>query len=331
MKILSCYYIIGCNKLIKGLVGEKMKRNQYILDKWSEEIDNYEQLKITEAQDLYKKYLKTEDEELKKSYMNRLVLGTSYVIRDYIKKNNLIMLCTPQFDMEDLISSFMEVWIKFILDGRLLDVNMYSSLFRSSLYTEVYTSLGCSDIEVSHQFFLTADVVRDLFSRYTECRNKDIEFECYDILESYHLLRELPYIHNLIPLFEKMYTRLITEKDGCLEVSKTRIESFLKYFINVGLFDRLNTRDVDEASMEDDIINKIACETLLEDIEAALNYERARNIIFFTHGFYDGKEHTFVETAKKFKIDRRYANAVELNSMRKLYRSPIMQKYEDIY
>lgn len=306
-----------------------MKRNKYILDKWADEISNYKELSITEAQELYRKYVTTEDEELKKSYLNKLILGTSYVLCDYISKNNLIMLCTPQFDMDDLINSFLEVWIKLIKKGKLLDVKIYSGLFTSSLFTDLYESLGCSEIEISQQFSITAEVFCDLFYRYAECKNCDKEFDYYDILEKNNACYVTAEVREIIPLFEKMYNRLISDKNEPLEIAKTRILSFLKYFINVGLLDRLNTRVLDESDMENSIQFSVSAEPLLQDVDSLIASDRNRALIHYIYGFEDG-EHTTKEAAKRVHISRKHANAIELNTRRQLSHDPKIKKYRDL-
>ena len=59
------------------------------LTQWYNQISSFSKLKITAAQDLYRKAINTQDELLRKKYMNELILGTLYVVYEYIKRNGL--------------------------------------------------------------------------------------------------------------------------------------------------------------------------------------------------------------------------------------------------
>ena len=87
--------------------------------------------------------------------MDKIILGTLYVVFDYIKRNDIEMFYSSSFDMDDIISSFNEVWINKIYNGDLLRVDSFSNIFTASFFSEVYKNL-CNDEKVPIMF-LTFD------------------------------------------------------------------------------------------------------------------------------------------------------------------------------
>ena len=306
-----------------------MKKNQYILDMWIREVSTYEKLTIAKAQELYKKFKETEDSELKKSYMDRLIMGTLYILCDYISRNELITLCTSQFDMNDLINSFIESWIKTINEGKLLNVDMFSKLFRSGLFTDVFSNLGCSDVDIYEQFYFNSDIVGDLFLHFVKCKNAGQEFDYDAILDENDSWYDWFKVCNLIPLFEKMYDRLLSNKDESLEIARTKLMLLIKYYISVGLIDRINSNIPEEVLMEDKIIDDIVHQLFLEDVDSVVSSERAKQIIRLKYGL-DGEDtHTFHEIADKYKISEMKTKLVEKRARRQLYRSRNIQNYNE--
>lgn len=149
-----------------------MSNSDLILNQWEKQISNYEKLTIDVAKNIYEKINLTNDPNLKKAYMDRLVLGTLYVVLRYIKRNKLSFFIKPPYDMNDVISSFNEVWINKIYNGELLHVSGFSQLFTSSFFSEVYNKLGGSKIS-NDLIKLTNDQLLDLFLKYVDLKNSD--------------------------------------------------------------------------------------------------------------------------------------------------------------
>ena len=144
------------------------------LTQWYNQISSFPKLKLAEAQELYQKAINTEDENLKKVYMDKLILGTLYVVCEYIKRNGLELFVSSSYDMNDIISSFNAVWIKKIYNGDLLKVDRYSLLFTSPYYNEVYNDLFGDEIIVNEQFKVSTDCFVELLTTYVLYRNKEI-------------------------------------------------------------------------------------------------------------------------------------------------------------
>ena len=114
------------------------------LEKWYEEIASMERLKIEEVKELYEKANMVTDINLKKTYMDKIILGTLYVVYDYIKRNDIEVFCSSSFDMDDIISSFNEVWINKIYNGDLLKLTVFRIFLQLHFlvkYTKIYVRM----------------------------------------------------------------------------------------------------------------------------------------------------------------------------------------------
>ena len=79
-----------------------------------EHIESFGKLKMEEAKELYSKAINSTDEKIKKLYFDKIILGTLYVINNYVDRNNLKMFEGSQYDIEDIRSACIEVWIRKI-------------------------------------------------------------------------------------------------------------------------------------------------------------------------------------------------------------------------
>ena len=154
-----------------------------VLEQWHSQISSFEKLKITEAQELYKKAINTQNISLKETYINELILGTLYVVYEFIKRNKLELFISSAYDMNDIISSFNEIWIKKIYNGELLNVDKYSLLFTSSYFNEVYNNLCGDEIIINEQFKVPIDCFAELLSSYVLYRNKNFDKSFEEVIE----------------------------------------------------------------------------------------------------------------------------------------------------
>ena len=307
------------------------KKNKFALDKWSKEIESYERLNISEAQELYRKAIATEDTELKKSYMNRLILGTLYVVCNYIERNDLIKLCTTEYDMNDMINSFTEAWIKNIYDGKLLDITTFSLIFHHGFFSEVYKNLGCNESVVNNPFDMSADLFVDLFYRFIECKNNNKEFYYEDIIGYIDTYCDSIKVPMILPLFEKMYNCLNIDKNESLVIAKSRLDSFLKYYINVGLCDRLNPNMLDETDYEDETLYSVSFEHFVEDVDSVLEkYPIEQKFVHLIYGLDDDTPMTLKSVGDAYNLSRDRVRTINESSLRMLRRNDKMIEYNDL-
>lgn len=307
-----------------------VKKNKYALDKWAKEIENYKQLTLSEAKELYIKAMATEDSELKNSYMNELILGTLYVIHNYIERNNLIELCNTQFDMNDLISSFSEVWIKVLYEGRLLDADKFSALFHKGFIFDVYRKLGCSETYCFEQFDMSYELFVDLFYRYIECRNKEKEFYYDDLIGKIRTYVDYIKVPMILPLFEKIYDRLNISDDESLELVKSKISTFIKYYITLGLSDSINSNIQDHIDYENEVIHAVGLEHFVEDVDAVLmDNPRNKDILHLIYGLDDQVSMTRQDVGVQYGLTRGRICEIEAKDLRLLRRDDKINTYKN--
>ena len=235
------------------------------LMQWYNQISSFERLKLTEAQDLYRKAIDTQNETLKKSYMDKLISGTLYVVYEYIKRNGLELFVSSSYDMNDIISSFNEVWIKKLYNGDLLNVDRYSLLFTSPYFNEVYDNLCGDEIIVNEQFNVSIDCLIELLTSYILYRNKELDKSFKRVIEEtfytdkWNSWANYTYddVIEMIPLLERIYDNLNFDKTDDLNLRKTKIADYLRLVIDIGLIDPISSELPDIFDMEDSITTNI--------------------------------------------------------------------------
>ncbi len=306
------------------------------LMQWYNQISSFSKLKIIEAQELYKKVINTKDASLKKIYMNDLILGTLYVVYEYIKRNGLELFVSSAYDMNDIISSFNEVWIKKIYNGELLNVDRYSLLFTSPYYNEVYKNLYGDEIIVNEQFKISTDCFVELLTTYVLYRNKGINKPFRKVIEetyftdrwnswSYCIYDD---VMKLIPLLEKIYNNLNFDKLEDLTLGKTKIADYLRLLINIGLIEPISNNLPDKNNMEDSITTNMLMEDFISDVDNALTSERERQIIHERYGLDSGTPLFLSDIGEIHGLSKDRVRQIEVKALRKLrYRRDFVQKY----
>lgn len=304
------------------------------LENWEDQISIFEKLKIGEAQELYKKVISTNDVKSKKLYMDKLILGTLYVVSNYIEHNNIKLFCSPSFDMNDIISAFNEIWIKKISNGELLCVDKYSLLFNSTFLREVCNNLVSEEIIINEQFGINIDSFIDLFTKFITMKNKTTDFSYKKLITYYSEDKYFHYydgvyetVYNIIGLFENIYNNLNFDKTDNLNLGKTKIYQFLKMAINLGLIENISDDMSEKTNMEDEITSKIFFESFIDDVDLVLKDDRQRKIIHQRYGFDNDNPNTLDEVAKVHKITKERVRQIEAKSLRYLRRSEKIRNY----
>lgn len=306
------------------------------LMQWYNQISSLPKLKITVAQDLYRKAISIQDETKKKKYMDELILGTLYVVYEYIKRNGLELLVSSSYDMNDIISSFNSVWIKKIYNGELLNVDRYSLLFTSPYFNEVYNNLCGDEILVNEQLGVSIDCFVELITLYISYRNKELEKPFKEVIEetfftdrwnswSYYIYES---VIKTIPLLERIYNNLNFDKLDDLNIGKTKVADYLRLIINMGLIEPISNELPDENDMEDSITTNIVMKYLVEDVDEILD-DRQKSIIHERYGL-DNGEPQFLETVGQHHgITRERVRQIEAKALRKIRsRRDFIQKYK---
>ena len=306
------------------------------LIQWYNQICSYPKLKLSEAQDLYKKTINTQDEILKKEYMDELILGTLYVVYEYIKRNGLELLVSSSYDTNDIISSFNEVWIRKLYNGELLNVDRYSLLFSSPYYNEVYNNLCGDEILISEQFKVSRDCFIELLTSYVIYKNKGIHKPFSEVIEetyfndrwnswSYYIY---PDVIEIIPFLEKIYSNLNFDKLEDLDLAKTKIADYLRLIINIGLIEPISNELPDKNNLEDSITTDIVLEHFIKDVDKTLIDKREREVIHERYGLDGGSPKTLETVGNHQGVTRERVRQIEAKALRKLRRNEKIRKYE---
>ena len=306
------------------------------LMQWYNQISSLPKLKITVAQDLYKKAISTQDETLKKEYMDELILGTLYVVYEYIKRNGLELLVSSSYDMNDIISSFNEVWIRKLYNGELLKVDRYSLLFSSPYYNEVYNNLCGDEIIVNEQFKISTYCFTELLASYVMYKNKGIDKPFREVIEetyftdrwnswSYYIYKD---VIRMIPLLERIYSNLNFDKLEDLDLTKTKIADYLRLIINIGIIEPISNELPDKNDLEDSITTDIVMEHFINDVDKTLKDKREREVIHERYGLDGGSPQTLETVGMHQEVTRERVRQIEAKALRKLRRNENIRKYE---
>ena len=305
------------------------------LREWYEQISSFERLRITDAQKLYKKAINTKDERHKKTYMDRLILGTLYVVYEYIKRSGLELFVSSSYDMNDIINSFNEVWVKKVYNGDLLKVDKYSFLFTSSYFNEVCHNLCGDEILVNEQFGLSTNCFVELLTLYIKFKNRLPNINFQDIVkEKYYNNGKLPFytyvnVIKIIPLFKTIYNSLNMDKMDEINLGKTKIYNYLRLIINIGLIETISKEIPDNSNMEDEILKDIVLNHFIEDVDQKLTEERIRQIIHERFGINGTNPLSLEAVGNIHKLSKDRVRQIENKAFLKLRRSNI-SKYREV-
>lgn len=301
-----------------------LNSSDLVLNEWLKQISQYDKLKLCEAQELCRIAFETPEETIKKIYMDKVILGTLYVVHNYITRNKLSIFSTRAYDINDIISSFVEIWIKRICDGKLLSIDKYSNMFTRTYFNEVYQKLVGKDIIINETFGMPTEFFTDLFYIFVQFKNKGLNFTYNDLIkviskDEYHYWYLIEkYDSSIMLMFENIYNNLNYYNDSELEIGITKINDFLKIFIDIGITESISDDLLDSIDMETNIINKFLFTSFIKDIDEALANERERQIIHQRYGLDDGIPKTLVEVAKIHNITRERVRQIENKCLRAL-------------
>ena len=285
----------------------KLKNTEIVLKEWQKQISQYNKLKLSEAKGLCKKALETLDETKKTLYMNKAVLGTLYVVPNYIARNNLSTLSSRIYDINDIINTFNEVWIKKVRAGELLNVTKYADVFSKSYFNGVCANLIGYDIDCNETFDLPIKFFEKMFYTFIQFKNKGETFSYKDLVA---VMAKDRYYMNLLKrcdssimlIFESIYNNLNDDKKEELDIGIRKIDNFLKAFIDIGISESISNCVSSGIDMESDIINQLFFTAFIKDVDNTLIDERKKQIIHQRYGIDDGSPKTYEEIGEVYNI-----------------------------
>lgn len=290
------------------------------LEIWYEKISSFKRLSLNEARDLLNKANNIEDENLKKSYIDQVILGTLYVIYNHIKSYSLNLLSDSTYDMDDIISTFVEVWIKSIKDGKLFKVNHYSQIFLGSFYDDVINILIGRKYNIAEEIQVDSYEFSKIFYKYMNLRNKKDDITLNEFL--LFLKGECKFLKHKNPneqakifnLFEQIYNRMDFDKLDECDLAMTTFNNLKYLFINSALRESLSNYTVD---FEEGIVNKIYVEefmNIIKNLGSKSEYTEYINLLYLK--FMECK--TNEEIGNIYNINRETARQRKIKILKKL-------------
>ncbi|MEE3343685.1 MAG: sigma factor-like helix-turn-helix DNA-binding protein [Bacilli bacterium] len=287
------------------------------LERFGEQISSYDKLTVQEAKDLYKKAISISDKELQKGYIDEVVLGSLHYVYGYIKRYGLAIFECGSYDIDDIINSFVEVWIKRIKDGELLGANNYSDILNFTFIREACSKL----IDEGNVFYdyigMHRDVFWNLLDEFIKLKNsgKDFNFN-KDITTSFTGF-DSEFVDE--ELFYNIYDNLKFDKNDDLVMTKWRIKAFLFLFVYSGLYESLS-EEHSIYNMEDEILKNKMNELFMDEVRRYLKDDKEIDTISRRYGFYSKKD-TLESIGKDYDCSRESIRCLEKTALRKFRRS----------
>lgn len=282
----------------------------YKLNRFKEQISKYKKLSMNEAKELLVLANNTADPILKEKYINEVILGTLYIVYNFILSNDYL-INSKEYDMDDIISVFCEVWIRYIKKGKLLDANNFSSILLTTFLAEVSNLIAPEEIYYLETFGISKEQMVDLFKKYIVLKNNNVDVKLNDLTCDTSINK------YIITIFDNIYKKFDFSSDK--EISRNKIYGLFQMFISSGLKEKLNKNLVDETSFEEEMINdkfysdfNVAVEKILPDIQ--------RDIINKRFGF-DGEAKTLEEVASTYGVTKENIRQIEAKALKKLRRT----------
>lgn len=272
---------------------------------FKKQISKYKKLSIDEAKELLILADNTADLKLKEKYTNEVILGTLYKVCNFIESIDFL-IDNKEYDMDDIILTFCEVWIKHIKNGELLNVDSFSSVLLTPFLTEVSNLILNEKIDYLEMFHTSKDKLINLFKDYIILKNNG-NSELNDLINNSHINK------YIITIFDNIYEKFDFSDE---EISRNKIYSFFQILISSGLKERLNKNFVDEHIYEEEIINnKFYSDFNIAVKETLSDYHM--DIINKRFGF-DVKAKTLEEVASIYGVTKENIRQIEAKALKKL-------------
>lgn len=313
-----------------------MSRNEQIYKNWIKQIDAFEKLSFDDARVLYQSMIELDDEDKRHECFNRLIEGTLYVVAKFITRNKFSSIDNVNFDMDDVINSCSELWIKKIKDGFLLKKNGFFKMFDTTFYKELSLMLVGSDLKVADLTVTSTESFSDLLYSYIEFtqKNGDANYEeflkiitDYFGVEDAHAiiknrlnsfgLSDIDLVEQTYELFEGII-EYASGTDKNLSYTKRKLDMLKYILLNSGLQRlRINTKDVYEKDVADRIVEMINYKELIDAINnCRWLSDRSREIVYKITGSNDEDKINFREAAKMYGVSEPRVRQIYYRTLR---------------
>ncbi len=317
-----------------------MGNNLEILNEWNVAFSNYKTFKFKEAQELYLRLINMADNNLKRQYMQELIMGTLYVVSNFIKTNGLLYLNSSSYDMNDIISVCNEIWMNKINSGKLLEVNSYKEMFNSDFYNQLCDGLGITKYSILENTILDINTFVDLLMDYIKLKEKDIYFDYLKLIEYIKnnrrysgTVHKIHYYGNNVD-FCKIFDAIIKSLelgDEDLKVSKTKLNKLKYILISNGLeYLRADINNVIVGDTADSYIDACCRKKVVDIVLNSYLDDSLKDILIKRYGIFDGRCRTLEEVAQEHGVTRERIRQKEVKALRKLRLPTYAKQFKEL-
>ena len=283
------------------------------LNEWFKAFVDIKKLTYEEAKSLLKQIKGLDDEQAKRELFNKVVLGTMYVIYDYLVKYKLYLAVNQDFDMDDLISSFTRQWISLLNSE---DLEMFDSFDQVIDDFQLYykSVIGISNDSQSITLdrgsrslkrLFSLSEIRNIFKVYLKNIKEKGDCSVEDIKKA-----ELNFDYENDELLEQVIETLdyLCQNDWNYKRNEKGILSAEDYHVILARLRNQRAKiasifDQNQETLDNDDLEKIFKEGIVEDIISFLNY-REQFIVVRYFGLYGQSKSTLEEIAEELGISR---------------------------
>lgn len=304
------------------------------LENFHQQFSNIERLNLTEVKELYKKIESTDNEELKKKYYDKIILGTEYVVYEYLKNSQIYKLAGRDFDEEDIISSTVEAWIENIRNGTVKNAPSFSRITQTTFSNLVIDKLCVEKARVGIGtgkrlfgstitcFWISNDDFTNNFVKYYKFKQEKEELSEEDIsffkdelctIKS-DSFEEIITQKFYIGIFDSMTDYLDNVLDE--DISATNLKKYADLIYHNVMVESINNDYVDALSIDTNLIQENQKEKLSE--ACSILTDREEKILNLRYGLDDGQCKTLDEIGQIIGFSRDGVRHIEAKALRKL-------------
>ncbi len=312
-----------------------------VLEDWNKQFSSVEKLTLDEVKELYKKIDKTDNEELKQNYYNKIILGTEYVVYNYLKNTKLYLFSSVDFDSEDIISTAYGAWIEKIKKGDLTKAVSFSNAIQNSTFNNsIEEMLGLdnfdiSDIGITRGMFyeygkihsdnalgvLSDEELRSFFVKYY--RSKQLDDNKTDIVKK--VFGDSNISNGQIVRVASFFNKICDYLDSTIgesKISDTNLKKYIKLIMSNAIASDFtdNSSLIDKREIDSELIQGDIRKKLVDSFQAASLSDREEFVIRKRFGIDDGSLKTIDELSKTLGIARIRVRQIETKSLQKLRR-----------
>lgn len=316
-----------------------MGDNIKIIEDWENSISLFPKLNLDDARTLYQK-AKIETDNKKIEILKREVIqGTLYVVLNFIKNNGLTNLNSSSYDMNDIISTCNEIWIKKINTDSFLKIKKFNEMFDGEFFNLLNDGLGITKYSIAENTILTVDTFVELLIEYAKQKrfNPNITYNQFlkymESISRYHYLlykiEHYGYRDNIFILFDAIINSF---EEDLSDISKTKLEKIKYILISNGL--EYLRQDINEITSDD------TCELWIEQfcrnkiIDILLSCESLndsqKDIIIKRFGLLGERCHSLEEVAKMHGVTRERIRQKEAKALRILRNPTYAKQFKDL-